>query len=1004
MESTPASCARFGPFELDLRAGELRTDGRSCLLPDQVFQVLLILIEHDGGIATREEIKKRLWPNDTVVEFDHSINAAIKKLRAALDDSAGSPRYIETIPRRGYRLMMRVEQAPSAVSNSEDESSNAIGVTAPRPAQRVGRLTGETVSHYRVLEVIGGGGMGLVYRAEDLKLDRAVALKFLPEEVCDDPKARERFQREAHAVSALDHPNICTLYEFDEYQGHPFIAMQLLQGETLREHIALGRFRLSEPEGLEIATQIASGLAAAHERGIIHRDIKPANIFITEKNVAKILDFGVAKVIEAGESMETTPSLDSRSPASNFVDAPHLTRTGLKLGTAGYMSPEQVRGEQLDSRTDIFSFGLVLYEMATGRRPFSGATEADVQHAIEYADPKPVSELVAEVSPKLEAIVAKCLEKECGRRYQSAAEIRRELESVAVEMAPTKYGGKPWKWFAVACLVILAGLAWVGGSRLRHRAEPPSHPPLSIEKLTSDGNISGGATISSDGKYIAYAVADNGKSSIWIRQIVAGTKLQITPPMDSENEGITFSPDEAYVYYVQSGTLFRVPTLGGPAHKLIDGVRGPVSFSPDGKQMAYKTMREGRIDLVITDADGANTHVLWSRDMKGGFDPEYGTSWSSDGKRIATSAMDGVILVSDLSGKVKQVTLDLEGGQIFRLQWLPDSSGLAFIGSSETPGQDRVFLVTYPGGALRPLTTGTGDYDGASLGITADGSAIFAVQVTRGTDLWLTGGDFRHSKRLTEHRTDYPWGMDMGGDRIVYMSYEQGKSTLWTMKQDASNRVQTTPSGIRALFPALSPDGLQLLFQGMVGDKSNIWLGNVDGSDLRQITLGTDDEWPNFTSDGKSILFMNFENSQPHIMVIPVAGGTPRRLSDRTLDARSRACGNWVIAQAQDVSWFTYALVSTIDGHIEKIFEVPRNAYNIECIPGAQSVSYTFDTRSVQGSNIWEMPLNGRPLRQITHFDSDTVWSYVWSRDGRELLVSRGPSFSDAMLIRNFKP
>jgi serine/threonine protein kinase len=998
MESLQAGRARFGPFELDLQAGELRTNGQARLLPDQVFHVLRILIEHDGDIATREEIKKRLWPNDTVVEFDHSINAAIRKLRMLLQDSAESPRYIETIPRRGYRLMVSVEHE---ASTAEPNPSPEGDVTS---LEGEGHLTGKIVSHYRVLEVIGGGGMGLVYHAEDLKLGRAVALKFLPEEVGDDPKARERFQREAYAVSALDHPNICTVYEFDEYQGHPFISMQLLQGETLREHVAAGRFRLSVPEGLEIAKQIASGLAAAHERGIIHRDIKPANIFITEKNVAKILDFGVAKMIEAGEPMDTTPPSDPQSPASNFVAAPHLTRTGLKLGTAGYMSPEQLRGGQLDVRTDIFSFGLVLYEMATGERPFSGATEADVQQAIQFAKPKPIGELVADFSPKLEAIIAKCLEKEREQRYQSASDIRRELESVAADTAPTRDGGKAWKWLAVGCLVILAGLAWVGGSRLRHRAEQPSHPPLSIEKLTSDGNISGGATISSDGKYMAYSVAVNGKSSIWIRQIVAGTKLQITSPMDSANEGITFSPDEAYVYYVQAETLFRVPTLGGPSQKLIDRVRGPVSFSPDGKQMAYKTMREGRIDLIIADADGANTHVLWSRDIKGGFDPEYGTSWSSDSKLIATSAMDGVILVSDLSGNENRLALNLDGGNIYRMQWLPDSSGLAFIGSNGTqPGQDRVFLVTYPGGELRSLTTGTGDYDGASLGITADGSAIFAVQANRGTDLWLTGRDFRHSKRLTEHRTDYPWGMDMGGDRIVYMSYEQGKSTLWTMKQDASNQVQISPSGIRALFPALSPDGLQISFQGMVGRKSNIWLGNADGSDLRQITLGPDDEWPNFTSDGKSILFMSYENSQPRIMVMPVAGGTPRRLSDRTLDIRSRACGNWIIAQAQDVSWFTYALVSTIDGHIEKTFEVPRNAYNVECIPGSKSVSYTFDTLSAQGSNIWEMPLNGGLVRQITHFDFDTVWSYVWSRDGRELLVSRGPSYSDAVLIRNFQ-
>jgi DNA-binding winged helix-turn-helix (wHTH) protein len=301
------SRARLGPFAVDVRTGELRGDGGAILLPQQVLQVLLILMERDRDLVTRDELKRMLWPNDTVVEFEHGINNTIKKLRRALGDSADEPRYIETIPRRGYRLMVPVQWVSSGEdssveeSSASDESSDADSQPSLKATLKVGRLTGKIVSHYRVLEVIGGGGMGLVYRAEDLKLGRAVALKFLPEEVGEDPKARERFEREAHAVSALDHPNICTVYEFDQYEGHPFIAMQLLQGKTLRDCIAHGRFRLSQPGGLEIAIQIASGLEAAHEKGIIHRDIKPANIFVTEKNVAKILDFGVAKVLHLSE-------------------------------------------------------------------------------------------------------------------------------------------------------------------------------------------------------------------------------------------------------------------------------------------------------------------------------------------------------------------------------------------------------------------------------------------------------------------------------------------------------------------------------------------------------------------------------------------------------------------------------------------------------------------------------------------------------------------------------
>jgi eukaryotic-like serine/threonine-protein kinase len=470
MEQALQGRVRFGPFELDPRAGELHQNGQRTILQDQQLKVLLMLIEREGEIATREEIKKKLWPNDTIVEFDFGINNTIKNLRRALGDSADDPRYIETIPRRGYRLMVSVAwvgsvEDPSAEESSGESSSSGDAASYPGDSDdsnalpeaklKVGRLTGKVVSHYRVLEVIGGGGMGLVYRAEDLKLGRPVALKFLPEEVGDDAKARERFEREAKAVSALDHTNICAVHEFDEYEGHPFIAMQLLQGKTLRDHLADGRFGLTDAEGLEIAIQIASGLEAAHEKGIVHRDIKPANIFITEKNVAKILDFEVAKVLQLSENAEhpyqaytgsdgVPEAVSNACTLSDYAEQGELgesnelarkettlTRTGMTVGTAGYMSPEQIRGEPLDARTDIFSLGLVLYEMATGERAFTGETEAILHDAIQRREPKPVRELAPEISSNLEQIISRAVEKEPGNRYQSASELRLQLLDAA---------------------------------------------------------------------------------------------------------------------------------------------------------------------------------------------------------------------------------------------------------------------------------------------------------------------------------------------------------------------------------------------------------------------------------------------------------------------------------------------------------------------------------------------------------------------------------------------
>src|SRR6202046_2248712 len=372
---------RFGAFELDLSTGELRSieapdphnNNNKVLLREQVFQVLRMLLEREGKMVTREEIKGRLWPKDTIVDFDQSINATIKALRRALGDSADNPRYIETLARRGYRLMPTIEYLERALGTAPGE------VTAEAPLLS-SSLTGKKVSHYRVLDVIGGGGMGMVFKAEDLKLGRLVALKFLPEEFAGDAVALKRFEREAQTASALNHPNICTIYEIEEHEGQPFIAMELLQGDNLRDRLSASKQQLLPlPELLEISGQICDGLQAAHEKGIIHRDIKPANIFLCQSGTVKILDFGLAKLAGSDGGLEraAAASTTGRKTSSTESLKKALTGTGTTTGTAGYMSPEQVRHEELDTRSDLFSFGLVVYEMACGKRAFTGQTLVD---------------------------------------------------------------------------------------------------------------------------------------------------------------------------------------------------------------------------------------------------------------------------------------------------------------------------------------------------------------------------------------------------------------------------------------------------------------------------------------------------------------------------------------------------------------------------------------------------------------------------------------------------
>jgi eukaryotic-like serine/threonine-protein kinase len=454
METPASSRVRFGAFELNVSTGELRStdtaESKDVLLREQAFQVLLMLVERPRKIVSREEIKGRLWPNDTVVDFDQSINATIKTLRRALGDSADNPRYIETLARRGYRLMVDTEYLESASGTARDYPAAAAATTEPHG------LIGRKVSHYRVVDVIGGGGMGMVYRAEDLKLGRGVALKFLPEELASDAVALQRFEREAQTASSLNHPNICTVYAIDEHEGKPFIVMELLEGDTLRSRVdALKPKPLPFDELSEIAMQVCDGLQAAHLKGIIHRDIKPANIFVCTLGVVKILDFGLAKLASGTVGLEkavaATASADSHADRLKR----DLTRTGATAGTAGYMSPEQARHEELDTRTDLFSLGLVLYEMASGQRAFTGETVLDAHEAILHQTPVPARLRNPMLPRGFDALLAKALEKDRERRYQSATAVKDDLERLVREANPRKRRARQ----ALAAIALLAVVA-----------------------------------------------------------------------------------------------------------------------------------------------------------------------------------------------------------------------------------------------------------------------------------------------------------------------------------------------------------------------------------------------------------------------------------------------------------------------------------------------------------------------------------------------------------------
>jgi len=914
---------------------------------------------------------------------------------------------------------------------SHDPSDNFIESLAPDLAagllaeSQARLVVGQSVGHYVVMALLGSGGMGEVYLAQDTRLHRRVALKLLPASFSQDRDQLLRFQREAHVVSALNHPNIITIYEIGETEGLRFIVTEFVDGETLRDVIARGDYDLHRV--VNTILQVAEALVAAYRAGIVHRDIKPENIMVRRDGYVKVLDFGLAKATE--ERKQT----DGLAPPQ--ISYRVSTTPGLVMGTVNYMSPEQARGHSVDSRTDIFSLGVVLYEAATGHMPFEGETRNDVLIAIAGQDPPPLTEYLSEAPIELQQILAKALRKKPEDRYQTIAEMRRDLEQLKETLSTGTTRGQPSPTTGRIPARTTSGANYLVSGIIRHRATAsfalvglllivaliigaykffapgPTKTPFSLanwsfSKITATGKEFALA-ISPDGKYVIY----NGKEGLMISQVLSGSTAQLLP---TRHFGCTFTPDSNYVYCrVNPGNpknsfIQRIPVLPGQAQKIVEDVLSGVSFSPDGKRMTFVRHDEAGQEwlVMIADSDGGNEQVLVRRsEREGRLDGEM-PAWSPDGKLIAVygrirenniSRYSVVGFSADTGAEVKLTSPRWRG--IGSIAWLPDSSAFLLSGVDQTGGIEGIWHVSYPGGEARRLTNELSSFRGVTL--TADGSKILTTLVDSPAAIWVVpDGDSNRAHKLTPINGAYnnlAWTPD---GRIVHILDDD----LWIMNADGSGQRQLTLRQGRNVQPTVTSDGRYIVFSSSRAGNYNIWRLELLSGELKQLTNGSRETRPLCTSDGQWVLYSCGIPSGGTVCKVPLAGGEPVQVGEilennfaalAALSPDNKLFVYWFRDQANKV--FT-AIRPVEGGPVQKVLEW-RGGVNPDLNPDLNWSPDGTNFLYAQAKDIWLQPLDGSPPKQLTNFGAERVISFALSRDGKNLAVTRGETTFDVVLI-----
>ena len=909
-------------------------------------------------------------------------------------------------------------------------------------------LPDDKIGRYRIVSKIGEGGMGEVYLAEDAKLGRQIALKILPAKVASDADRMLRFEHEAKSASALNHPNIITIYEINDEEGELFIAMEYVDGQTLAKKIKSRELDLRQT--LDAAIQIAAALTAAHEANVIHRDIKPDNIILRPDGLVKVLDFGLAKLTEKTSvyDLEALSTLVKTSP-------------GLIMGTVGYMSPEQARGKSVDGRSDIFSFGSMLYEMLSGKRPFTGENEVDVIASIIHREPEPIADFAPNTPYELETLIRKTLRKNREERYQSMPEILADLKDIRERLTseinagrsqtntrdlnhakitgegferPLTTGGHslgvanslpemirdevrlhPLITAGIVLLTLLA-IGFAGTKFYMSRPQPESFQTMRFAKLTSIGNVSGGqVAVSPDGKYIAYVVQETGEESLWVKQAATSSNVQIMPPADVTYHGVTFSPDGLYVYFsfaekMGVPAVYQVPVLGGVSRKLITDADGPLAFSPDGKHISFVRKENS---LMSADSEGGSIQTMATLSEGKILNR---TSWSPDGNSIAAA----IFVAGDSHDHLMQI--DVKDGsekafpspQWLRLRgvaWLPDGSGLVVSGRDLDTQLSQIWLISYPDGQPRRVTNDLSNYQGLSL--SADGLSAVSTQQIVLSNLWVASlKDVKTSIRITsevgidEGLSGVAWVPD---GRIVYTTRIRDTQDLWIINRDGSEKRQLTFNAQVNHSPIVSPDGRYIVFVSTRLGSPSIWRMDINGENPAQLANGSGSMFaPSLSPDGNWVVYQNEDDDhKTTVWRVNIQGGTQIQLtnveSKRPVvspDGQFIACE---FGEASTASSVKLAIISINGGPPEKVLSLPSvlKSRIFRWASDGKSIIYA-DSRD-RVDNLWSQPLDGGIPKQVTDFKADRIFRFDVSPNGEELVLARGTDSSDAVMINSFR-